>query len=236
MTHFSDEFLANFRIERNELFLSENRFSTAKNQGVIQDDSANNNGDDQGNDYMRNLFNEMEKKEAMNEIEKNFLDEKLRKIETKKIVLEEKKMSQLKEKEKQDRMMQEVFDSKQLLFNDIRKYSKQKSDFEIERDHSKFEALLQKVSDFSQQMFVDIAQCRMMTNQVFQKLDYLSQINASFASQQRLEFQCELENINAQNNFAIFGKQGQSFIQQTRKKLKELQDKRIEAKKSIENA
>ncbi|KAK8849324.1 hypothetical protein M9Y10_018696 [Tritrichomonas musculus] len=235
MTRFSDDFLSNFKIERNQLFLSENSFSQSQSPNNIQT-TSNANNNEPGADFINQLHLEMEMKEMTNEIEKNFLEEKLKKIEQKKLLIEEKKLTRLKEEERKGQIIQEIIDSKQLLLNDIKNYSNLKDGIEKDGNHSKFQLTLKKVSDFSQQMFVGIAQCRMMINQFFQKFENLNQINASFSNQQQMQFQIELENINAQNGFSLSFNEKPDFIQQTREKLKELQDKRIEAKKSIENA
>ena len=44
-----------------------------------------------------------------------------------------------------------------------------------------------------------------------------------------MQFQIELENINAQNGFSLSFNEKPDFIQQTREKLKELQDKRFKS-------
>ena len=85
-------------------------------------------------------------------------------------------------------------------------------------------------------MSFQITQCKMMINQLFQKLCNINQVNQSIVNLKQLEFQNKLRYLNAKNNYMLSEKRSLDFIEQTQEKLKQLQSRRDEAKKMIESA
>lgn len=224
MMRFSSEVLNDIKIERNKLLLNENSMQENVPESKLY---IKNKENESMNGFINDLLIDFDKKELTAEIEKKIIDEKLTKIENKKKIIEEKRINLFKEKDSQQQAFQYILDSKESLFNEIKNYQSNKS--------KNYSAFSEKVSNFSQQMFFDVTQCRMMVNNLFQKLSNINQINQSFENLKKLEFQNNLRYINAKNAFLFSAKKPLDFIEQTQEKLKELQSKRDEAKKLIEN-
>lgn len=224
MMRFSSEVLNDIKIERNKLLLNENSMQENVTESKLY---IKNKENESMNGFINDLLIDFDKKELTAEIEKKIIDEKLTKIENKKKIIEEKRINLFKEKDSQQQAFQYILDSKESLFNEIKNYQSNKS--------KNYSAFSEKVSNFSQQMFFDVTQCRMMVNNLFQKLSNINQINQSFENLKKLEFQNNLRYINAKNAFLFSAKKPLDFIEQTQEKLKELQSKRDEAKKLIEN-
>lgn len=222
MLKFINEVLNDLKIERNKLLLTKNSM-----QETVMTQFKSKKETDSESNFINDILSELKAKELNCEIEKNFIEEKLTKIENKKKIFDEKRINKLKEKENKQQLIQDIIDSRELLFDDIKKY-----DSKSRTDKS---TVFEKVSDFSQQMFVEITQCRLMINQLFQKMCNINQVNMSFENLKQMEFQNNLKLINDQNAMFFYEKKPLDFIEQTKEKLKEIKKKRTEAKKSIED-